>query len=131
MNLKQGNGETILMDDDEIILTRVIATILNKNGYKVLMANEGAGALALYRERSEEISVVLTDVMMPGMDGVALARELNGFNPKVKIIVSSGYSTESHQIELRALGVPAILKKPYDISQLLTALQREIQRETG
>ena len=84
-------------------------------------------ALALYREHSNSITLVLTDVMMPGMDGVELSRALREINPQVKIIASTGQATETRQDELRALGVNAILSKPYNAKTLVSTLHDAIQ----
>lgn len=69
--MRQGDGETILVVDDEVFITKMASIVLIKNGYKVLTAAEGSSAMALYREYAAEIKLVLTDVMMPGMDGIS------------------------------------------------------------
>jgi PAS domain S-box-containing protein len=122
METPKGSGETILVVDDEVCITQAIAMVLEENGFKVLIAVEGIDALALYREHANEIDLVLTDVMMPGMDGVALAGALKEINARVKIIASTGQATETRQAELQAIGVHVILRKPYDAKKLLTTL---------
>jgi len=105
------------------------SAVLENNGYKVLAAAEGTDALALYGEHANVIKVVLTDVMMPGMDGLKLTRALKEINPLVKVIASTGQATESRQAELQALGVNVILHKPYDAKKLLKALHEAIHAE--
>jgi len=124
--IPQGAGETILLVDDEVFIAKVTALVLEKNGYKVLAAAEGTDALALYKKHASEIQIVLTDVMMPGMDGVHLARALKEINPQVKIIASTGQATEIRQAELRSLGVNVILSKPFDAKKLLSTLRDAI-----
>ena len=126
MEMTQGDGETIRVVDDELCIIKVTSMMLAKNGYKVLTAIDGTAALALYKENANEIKVVLTDVMMPGMDGVSLARELNEIDSRVKIVASTGHATETREAELRALGVDVILSKPYDAKKLATALHDAI-----
>jgi len=120
--MPQGEGETILVVDDEVFIAKMTTVVLEKNGYKVLAAAEGSDALALYKEHASEIKIVLTDVMMPGMDGVHLARALKEINQQVKIIAFTGQATETRQAELRSLGVHRILSKPFDAKKLLTTL---------
>jgi CheY-like chemotaxis protein len=126
IKMPRGDDETILVVDDELYIAKTISIVLGNNGYKVLTADNGVAALALYREHANEIKVVLTDVMMPGMDGISLSRALKEIAPQVKIIASTGYATESREVELRALGVNVILSKPYDAKKLVSTLHDAI-----
>ena len=123
---KDGGGATILVVEDEGIIAKTISMVLKNSGYEILTAFDGNEALAVYRENAHKIALVLTDVMMPGMDGVELTRGLHDINPNVKIIASTGQATETRQAELRALGVDVILRKPYDAKNLLAALHEAI-----
>lgn len=127
----QGAGATILLVDDETLITKAIAMVLENKGYKVLTAANGNEALALYGKHAKEIAVVLTDMMMPGMDGVALSRTLKEINPRIKILVSTGHASESTQTELHALGVDGILRKPYDARKLVATLHDTIHTESA
>jgi hypothetical protein len=124
----RGNGEKVLVVDDEEEIRRVTETILRSNGYEVLMADDGTEALALYAQRGAEIDLVLTDVMMPHFDGTALTRTLKKMNPEVKIIASSGNGQDARMAELRLLQPQAILMKPYTQEQLLRSLQRTLKK---
>ena len=125
----QGAGGTVLIVDDEADIAKVTTIVLEKNGYKVLTAADGTEALALYKKHASEIKLILTDIMMPGMDGVELARALKEIDPQVKIIASTGQAAETHQAELRALGIRAILHKPYDARKLLSALHTTLHSD--
>jgi PAS domain S-box-containing protein len=127
MEMPQGNGEVILVVDDELYVAKATSMVLEKNGYKVITAFEGTAALALYREHANKIKVVLTDVMMPGIDGVSLSRALKEIDPQVKIIACTGHATETREVELRALGVNVILSKPYDAKKLVSTLHEAIR----
>jgi CheY-like chemotaxis protein len=129
IQMPQGEGETILMVDDEALLANLMSMVLRKNGYKVLAAAGGVDALAIYAQHANEIGLVLTDVMMPGMDGMDLTRALKKINPRVKVIASTGQITETRQAQFRALGVNMILSKPYDAKKLLTTLHNAIHGE--
>ena len=121
-----GNGEMILVVDDELEIRRVTETVLRSHGYLVLTAADGTEALALYAQRQSEIDLVLTDVMMPHFDGTALARTLRKMNPSVKIIASSGNGQDARLAELRLLNPQDVLLKPYTKEQLLDTLRRTL-----
>lgn len=123
-------GGTILLVDDESFIAKVTSMVLEKHGYKVFTAAEGTEALALYREHAKEIDLVLTDIMMPGMDGVKVAKALKAMAPRLKIIASTGQATETRQAELRALGVNVIMSKPYEVEELLATLHEAIHGQS-
>jgi len=118
--------ETILVVEDETAIRNVTETVLTRNGYKVLTASNGAEAVAVYAAHSAEIKVVLTDVMMPMLDGINLSRVIKKMNPDAKMIASTGQPAEVHQAELRDLGVVTLLQKPYSASKLLATLHKVI-----
>src|SRR5829696_269470 len=90
MDLPLGNGELILVVDDEESIREITRSTLETFGYTVLTASDGTEALALYADKKNEIAVVLTDMVMPFMDGPATIRALQRMNPKVRIIAASG-----------------------------------------
>lgn len=116
----RGNGETILLVDDEAIVRDVTAQILKTFGYNVELASNGAEAVALYQTQRENIAAVLTDVMMPVMDGRAMVQLLRRFDPHLKIIAASGVD---HDDEMSAEGIKCFLPKPYNTRTLLTSLR--------
>jgi CheY-like chemotaxis protein len=121
-----GNGALILIADDEPALRTVTESMLKRNGYNVVVATDGIDALAIYARRMHEIKIVLTDVMMPLLDGTKLTRALKRMNNDVAIIAATGQADESRQSELKQLGVKAILMKPYRTDKLLAALHETI-----
>jgi len=123
-----GNGELILVVEDEVEIRSVTETVLVANGYKVLTAAEGTEALAIYAMRGPEIDLVLTDVMMPHFDGTALSRTLKKINPAVRIVASSGNGQDVRVAELRSLLPQAILVKPYTKEQLLLTLRDALKK---
>lgn len=122
-----GNGELVLLVDDEPAILSVTEAILTSSGYKVLMAGDGSQAFRVFSEHAGEIQAVVTDIMMPTMDGVSLIRALSKRNPGLKVIVSTGQADDSHYTELNSLGVRHFLSKPFRTAQLLNLL-REILR---
>ena len=88
--LPRGNGETILVIDDEASILVITGQTLEAFGYKALPASAGPEAVTIYAQHRDEIAVVVTDVSMPVMNGPAIVRALMSINPAVKIIAASG-----------------------------------------
>jgi CheY-like chemotaxis protein len=120
--LPVGHGETILVVDDESSILEITRTTLEAYGFKVLTASDGTEAVALFSTYKDQISVVLTDVVMPFMDGPATMRAMQRLNPRVAIIVSSGLKGKDKTIESKIEGVKAFLPKPYTADTLLNTL---------
>ncbi len=118
-----GNGELILVVDDEAPIRDALVRSLQANGYQAYTAEDGSDALALYYERRAEIAVVVTDLAMGGMDGIALVRALRKVNPDVRVVVSSGHFQKENTTILSGLGVHHFLDKPYSADKLFRAVQ--------
>ncbi len=128
-NLPAGHGETILVVDDEAPVREITRTALETFGYRVLVAREGAEAVELYVAHQDEVAAVLTDMMMPLMDGPAAIRALQNINPRITIIASSGLA-DGERAAAAELGVAAFLPKPYTAERLLKTLDSAL-REKG
>lgn len=113
-----GNGELVLIVDDEENIRQITSATLEKFGYKTMTAADGTEALTLYAQNLTEIKIVLTDMAMPFMDGAATIRALRKLNPTLPIIAASGLPPATTD----ALNVNAFLSKPYTAEKLLTAL---------
>ena len=124
-----GSGELILVVDDEENIRQITQATLEKFGYRVLTATDGTDALAAYAEHRDEIALVVTDMMMPFMDGAATIRALRKLNPQLKIIASSGLTTNEQSADLQTLGIKASLAKPYTAEKLLTTLADVLQKK--
>jgi PAS domain S-box-containing protein len=128
--LPMGHGETILVVDDEPAMIAVTRSMLEAHGYRVLVADDGAAAVAVYAQHSGQISIVVTDIMMPLMDGMALIRSLQHIHPQVRIITVSGLSNQpgqpERQTELRTNGIRHHLAKPFTVEALLNAIHEEL-----
>lgn len=124
--LPTGNGEIILIVDDEPSIREAASRTLEANGYRVYAAEDGTDALALYFQRRSEIDLVLTDIQMDLMDGVGLTRALKRIEPDVKVIASSGHAAPEKRDALKQLGVCSFLDKPYTADRLLIALHDAI-----
>jgi PAS domain S-box-containing protein len=122
--LPHGHGELILVVDDEAALRSVTQRMLEKFGYRVIVASDGAEAVAVYARQKQEIAVVLTDMMMPVMDGLATIERLLAINPRLPIIALSGYA---RGLEAAQGQVKQFLQKPYSAQALLEALKEVLQ----
>ena len=120
--LPGGQGELVLVVDDEQPIREMTREILERNGYAALTAVDGKEALALFEKWRGKIRVVLTDVSMPGMDGVALIGVLSKMEPGVKVIAASGRGSGEKPTEWKAVGIDTFLAKPYTAETLITAL---------
>jgi PAS domain S-box-containing protein len=123
----QGNGELILVVDDEPNILGITKMILEKHNYNVLSANDGPEALAIFVQQMPSIRAVLTDVSMPYMDGVMLARALRKMKPDVPVIASTGQGETPGAAEFQTLGVKNFLTKPYDTEKLLATVHKTLE----
>lgn len=119
----RGQGELVLVVDDEPLIRELTQATLNSFGYRTLTANDGAQAVGLYADKSKEISLVITDMMMPVMNGEAEIDELKRIDPSVKIVAVSGRDLNSHTRD----EVDAFLPKPYSAGDLLRLIGRVLR----
>jgi len=112
-------SETILVVDDEEIIRQLGADILEDEGYKVLMASRGEEAIQIYQENREDIALVVLDVVMPGLGGKETFLKLKNINPKIKVLLSSGYSTNEEVGGILKEGVGGFVQKPYRDEELI------------
>ncbi len=124
----RGNGELILIVDDEAQIRDITAAILSRHGYRVLIAGDGSEAVALFASRSSEISVVVTDMSMPNLDGAILANIVQHLNPMVKILAMSGLSSSGGESKMRQI-TGAFLFKPFKVEALLQAVNKLLHPE--
>jgi len=110
--------KTILLVDDEDIIIDVTGEIMTALGYDVLVARSGSEAVEMYKEKYKIIDLVILDMIMPGMGGGQAFDMLRKINPKIKVILSSGYSIDGKAREIMERGCNAFLQKPYQIDEL-------------
>ncbi len=127
-HLPTGHGEMVLVVDDEAAIREITKGTLEMYGYRAVTASDGTEAVALYAQHKDEIKVVLTDMMMPYMDGPATIRALQKLNPHISIIASSGLTDNARMTEA-ANGVKAFLSKPYTAEKLLRTIA-EVLKES-
>jgi len=119
----RGNDELILVVDDEASIRQMARQTLEAFGYRALLASDGADAVAQYAARPQEIACVLTDMMMPVMDGVTTIRVLRRMNPQLRIVAASGLAANGSVAKTSEAGVRHFLPKPYTAYALLVTLR--------
>ncbi len=120
-----GGRETILIVDDEEMIRNLGRLILQGHGYKVLVAEDGLQALDLYRQRPAEIDLVLLDLTMPRLSGRDTLRQMVELNPEVRVLLTSGYSTNP-AIEPGCDNVLGFIGKPYRVDDLITLVRQSL-----
>ena len=123
VELPRGHGETILVIDDEPSVRDVVRSLLKIYGYSPVVAEDGVSGLVLYRERQSSVQAVITDMMMPGMQGSEVIRELRRMNPDVRVVAMSGVISERSEISEEP-GRLVFLPKPMTGAELLGSLRR-------
>jgi PAS domain S-box-containing protein len=122
--LPRGRNEVVLLVDDEEAIRNTAKKLLERFGYRVLLAENGAEAVSLYAQRRNEIALVLTDMAMPIMDGVATIVALKSINPGVKIISSSGLAANGSVAKASGAGVKHFIPKPYTAEAMLQTVHK-------
>lgn len=129
-SLPRGNGETILLIDDEAAIRSITGQTLEAFGYHVITANDGAHGVDQYAKNQDQIAAVITDMMMPVLDGVATIRVLKRMNPDVIIIAASGWSAKGMEEDAAAEGVHLFMHKPYTAELMLRTLDTAMQKQS-
>lgn len=122
-DIVSGDGEVILVVDDESSIVEITKESLETYGYRVVTASDGTEAIVQFAEKRETIDLVITDMMMPYMDGPATIRALRKIDPHIKIIATSGLSIDRRVAEAHNLDVQGFVIKPYTADKLLRTVR--------
>jgi CheY-like chemotaxis protein len=125
--LPAGQGEQILVVDDDLAVLEMTRGTLEAFNYRVVTAPNGAEAISVYQRHKREIQAVISDLMMPVMDGAAAIRVLQKIDPFIKVIGVSGLGSDAGLLRAGALDVQGFLKKPFTTEALLTTLHHVLQ----
>jgi DNA-binding NtrC family response regulator len=112
--------------DDEAAIREIGKDILARFGYTVITAPDGESALEIYREKKEEIDLIILDLIMPGMGGRRCLEEILKINLKTKVLIASGYSVNGPTKEALKAGGKGFISKPYGIKQMLKAVREAL-----
>lgn len=125
----RGNGERILYVDDEPGLAEVGRRRLEELGYRVTLARHGEEALAIFEEASQGFDVVVSDYLMPRMNGLELATALTANHPDLPVVILTGYIDDIPDEEILATGVTQVVRKPATTAELARTIARALGRE--
>jgi PAS domain S-box-containing protein len=125
--LKEAAGVTLLIVDDEPAVRLLPRHVLEGAGYRIVEADSGAQALQRLEESSKRFALVVTDLMMPGLDGGALLRRIRASYPDMPVVATSGMVSAERLAELDAAGLTAFLQKPYAPAALRATVERALQ----
>ncbi len=126
VELEPADGKTILLVDDEEPILEAAQVILEGNGFNVLTASDGAQAIAKFSEHSADIHLVLTDLMMPYMDGAMLSKAIRDISTTVPIFIATGLDSRDNLEKLEGLGVCEVIPKPFAPKQLVQRICQEL-----
>ncbi|MCD6588473.1 MAG: response regulator [Candidatus Fermentibacteraceae bacterium] len=124
-------GDAVMFVDDEEIIRRIGTQILEKQGYRVLIACDGIEALEVYRQNSDSIICVILDLVMPRMDGMQTFRQLRRSSPELGIILTTGYGEEEIRKRFGGLKLQGLLRKPFSAGSLLKMVGETIGNSRG
>lgn len=125
--LSTGN-ETILLVDDEQVIIDVARDMLEILGYRAIVARDGQQAIDIYNSRKDEIALVILDMVMPGLSGADVFQALKAINPKVKVILASGYIMSRQVAAVMEQGCRAFMPKPYRMEDLAETIRAIIDK---
>lgn len=115
--------ETILLIDDEALVRELGELILQKYGYKVLTAVDGESGIQTYQDKKDSISLIILDLMMPGMGGRRFLEEILKIKPDIKVIIASGYFSDENVHSVIKGGAKGFIKKPFDVKKMLNVVR--------
>lgn len=125
----EGNGELLLVIEDEEPLMDFLKIYLEENGYSVLTAPDGLKGLLTYKKHMEGIKAVILDMGLPEMTGVEVLEELKRLNPDVRVMLASGYLEPKAKADAFRAGATDFLSKPYQGNSLLTKVHNTLEKE--
>jgi len=111
-------SETVLLVDDEGMIVDVAREILKSLGYTVLCAGGGREALEIYQRHRDEIDIVILDMVMPDLSGGDTYDRMKSLDPKLKVLLASGYSIKGQATEIMNRGCNGFIQKPFNIDNL-------------
>jgi PAS domain S-box-containing protein len=118
----------VLFVDDEELLRLTAEDVLREHGYQVVTAIDGENAVQLYSQYKHDISIVITDIMMPNMNGMELIKVLCSMNPDIRIIATGGLMYGDAGMRIKELGAIDVLMKPYSALQLVECIEKVLAR---
>lgn len=126
--MQAGRGETILLVEDDPMVLAVMQSMLEHLGYRIVTATNGRDALAVYADQQDTITLVLSDIVMPDMEGLALFNVLRARNAEIRVVLMSGYPLGDSGAELLEQGVVDWFQKPLSLGELSQVISQALGR---
>jgi nitrogen-specific signal transduction histidine kinase/CheY-like chemotaxis protein len=120
--MPRGHGELVMIVDDESAVCRVGARTLEHLGYRAVTAPSGEAALAEFSRRPDEFALLVTDLTMPGMTGIDLARQVRARRPDLPVVLCTGFAANETEVQARELGIDTVLAKPHTMREFAAAI---------
>ena len=124
-------SETILLVDDEKIILNVGREILENMGYRVIVADSGKKAIEVYKENQDQIDMIILDAIMPEMGGNETHEKLKEINPRIKVLLSSGYGINDQAVQLLANDCDGFIQKPFNMEDLSKSTRAILDKNNG
>jgi len=121
--------ETVLLVDDEEMIVDVGKQLLEKMGYRVFIVRSGKEAIDIYREKKDQVDIVILDMIMPGIGGGETYERMKEINPNLKALLSSGYSMDGQAQEILNRGCDGFIQKPFNTKQLSRKLREILDKD--
>lgn len=129
LNPLSGNGETILIIDDEVSFVEITKLLLELEGYTILTAYDGVEGISVFNANIEQISIIICDLNMPKLGGRPLLQKFLEIEPKTKILIISGSIDEDYIDQYLISGKFEFLQKPFLIETMLETLKKMLQQK--
>jgi CheY-like chemotaxis protein len=124
--LPRGQGQHLLLVDDEPALTMSLRQLLSRLNYQITTSNSPREAMVLFQPDPARFDLVITDLAMPEMNGLALARQLHALRPDLPVLLTSGFTSELTPEDLREAGILEVVPKPVSLPVLGAVVQRAL-----
>jgi len=115
--------KTLLLVDDERTILNMMNEFCRESGYEVMMAVSGKEALDIYQNHKDDIDLVLLDMILPGMGGFEIFQQLQAIDPKVNVVISTGFCFDGEIKEMMQKGCKGCLYKPYGFEEFLSKIE--------
>jgi CheY-like chemotaxis protein len=123
-----GHAERILLLDDEPALTSMFQKMLVRLNYQVTISGDARNAIDSFRQQPARFDLVITDLTMPEMNGLEVARQIRALHPEVPVILASGFMTNINRKSIAAAGICELLEKPVSFPALAAAVHRALTK---
>jgi two-component system cell cycle sensor histidine kinase/response regulator CckA len=126
--IAQGGTETILFAEDEEMLASAVKTLLESEGYRVLIAKDGQEALEIYEREGKDIAISILDLQMPRLGGWEAFQKLREIDPEARVVIASGDLDRQQLLDMRESGIESSIRKPYSAGEVMKTVRSILDR---